>query len=947
MIMGEIHMIPLKTNNYNHMKLNIVFTLLFFIGTFYVSSKEIYIANNGNDTGLGSKTNPVKTLEKALEIALPFLGKEEVNIWLLEGTYHLKKTIEITSEYSGTKEYPLTISAYNGKMVVAKGSIVLSDLKWELYKDGIYKTQINQEIDFNQLFVNNERQIRARFPNYDYENPLRGGKGYQFVTDGSNHRLDTWFGFDPEKFTKKKWKNPETGIVHAFQSHNWGNMMYRIKGVDRKANKVLLGEGGWQLQRDHGIGAGRGSSSPFYIENIFEELDVPGEWFFDKKNSTLYYYPFEDIDLKNANVELVVLKDLIQLKGSKEKPVQYITINGLEFTQSQTTFMDTYEPLARGDWAIHRGGAIFMEGAENCTVSNCNFQYVGGNGVFMSKYNRNNKVLNSRFFHTGESGVCFVGSSEAVRWFATWDDQDIYGKRWGDMRENMDLEAGPKTPDYPKDCVVENCMMYEIGDYGKQTSGVIISMSHKITVSHCDVYNIPRAGITINDGTWGGHIIEYNDIWETVRESGEHGPFNSWGRERFWLSGKGDGQMIKEQVLLDAIDPTIIRNNRISNFRKSLSAGNWTIDLDDGSSNYHIYNNLSLGSTLKLRDGYFRKVWNNIHVSAVPIGWHCWPSESGDEFYNNITIIAGAVEGSEIPTLEYIKPARLPDAKMGENIDNNLYYNINKPKTRISKEFTLKAWKKTGNDVHSVFEDPLFVDPANGNYQVKENSPALKVGFQNFDMTDFGNNFTQIQPYGGDFEKSIKITLLADSRADKMKGTSVRFTLDGTNPTINSKKYTKAIQLDKCAHLKAATLNKAGQIIGFVIHAHFNKVKEKYIPSWYKTLLAGKYDGVIPDETDIQEFQWNGATVINIQDDPDLIDASGGVDYGCYIKVLDKQKAQKLLEAGFKPYMTIRKLNRIIIYTIEDLERTLRQNRDSPLKFECIYGYDTVEIGLK
>jgi hypothetical protein len=87
-----------------------------------------------------------------------------------------------------------------------------------------------------------------------------------------------------------------------------------------------------------------------------------------------------------------------------------------------------------------------------------------------------------------------------------------------------------------------------------------------------------------------------------VRETGEHGTFNAWGRERQWTRGMSG--IIKEYVLLDAIDPVVIRNNRISNFRKTISAGNWTIDLDDGSSNYEIYNNLSLGSTLKLRDGY-------------------------------------------------------------------------------------------------------------------------------------------------------------------------------------------------------------------------------------------------------------------------------------------------------------------------------------------------------
>src|SRR5690606_17189 len=130
------------------------------------------------------------------------------------------------------------------------------------------------------LFINGERQVRARFPNYDYENPLREGKGYQSVVNGSNRRHDTWLEYDPEIFSDKKWSDPTTRIVHAFQSMNWGNMQYRVKGVNRAENKILLGEGGWQLQRGMGIGKGRGKSSPFFVENIFEELDTPGEWFF-------------------------------------------------------------------------------------------------------------------------------------------------------------------------------------------------------------------------------------------------------------------------------------------------------------------------------------------------------------------------------------------------------------------------------------------------------------------------------------------------------------------------------------------------------------------------------------------------------------------------------------------------------------------------------------------
>jgi hypothetical protein len=61
----------------------------------------------------------------------------------------------------------------------------------------------------------------------------------------------------------------------------------------------------------------------------------------------------------------------------------------------------------------------------------------------------------------------------------------------------------------------------------------------------------------------------------------------------------------------------------------------WDVDLDDGSSNYRIYNNLFLNGGLKLREGFYRTVENNIMVnnSFHP---HVWYGNSQDTFHRNI-----------------------------------------------------------------------------------------------------------------------------------------------------------------------------------------------------------------------------------------------------------------------------------------------------------------------
>jgi len=911
--------------------------------------KEFYVSPSGNDGNLGTKSNPYLSFERALEQVKKYAGKEAITIWFHSGEYYLEETIVLGNDYSGTLEHPVLFSALPGAEVIIKGSQQLKQLNWTLYKNGIYQTKVPSGLTIDQLFIDDERQVRARFPNYDYENPLRDGKGYHQVTGGTNHRYDKWFSYNPETFSDKKWSHPETGIVHGFQSHNWGNMQYKIRTVNEEKNRIILDEGGWQMQRTHGIGGKGKKASWYFIENIFEELDVPGEWFLDEKSSILYYYPLTGIKLSDAKIEVPIVEDLIQLHGTKEAPVKNIQFKGFSFQQSTYTFMEPYEPLARGDWAIHRGGAIFMEGAENCLVEDCNFEYVGGNGVFMSGYNRNNKITGCRFVHTGESAVCFVGSPEAVRFYQTWDDRIIDGKNWNHMRENMDLEAGPKTPDYPKNCVVENSIMHDFGDIGKQTAGVYISMSHKITASHNTIYNCPRAGICINDGTWGGHLIEFNDIWETVRETGEHGPFNSWGRERQWKGGRGtDEHFIKEWTKLDAIDNVVIRNNRIANYRKSISAGNWTIDLDDGSSYYEIYNNLNLGSTIKLRDGMSRKVYNNITVSAVPLGWHVWPKESEDEIYKNIFVISGALPGTKKPTKFFIRDVALPtDVKWSNNYDNNLYWNVNHPDDfEIKHKVNMEAWQQKGYDLNSISANPNFVDPINGNYQVQENSPALKLGFKNFPMDQFGHQMTRILPFGGDFSNKINVSLEADINAGK--NATIYFTTDGSEPSRSSLVYSKPFEINQSAIVKARTFTEDGIPVGFTAQAEFNKVKTMTYPSWLSTLIAGKYEGESVSVEEAFQEDIKGATLINIADDPDLIDATGGYNFGCYIKELDPNKAKMWLDAGLNKDWVIQKVEGRKIRNIAALKKSFRSNAGKKVTITAArdYGFKEFEIQL-
>jgi hypothetical protein len=243
-------------------------------------------------------------------------------------------------------------------------------------------------------------------------------------------------------------------------------------------------------------------------------------------------------------------------------------------------------------------------------------------------------------------------------------------------------------------------------------------MSHKIRVNHCSIYDVPRAGININEGTFGGHIIENCDVFNTVLETGDHGSFNSWGRDRFWTPDIN--QSVPEVAqnpdlpFLDMLEPNIIRNSRWR------CDHGWDIDLDDGSTWYRISNNLLLNGGLKMREGYNRQATNNVIVNNS-LHPHVWYPSSGDVFKSNIVFTAyrPAVMNRGIAA----------DGKWGKELDSNFFAATAAEKNKFAQN---------GCDANSLFGDPLFLNPEKGDFRVKGDSPALKTGFVNFPMNEFG-----------------------------------------------------------------------------------------------------------------------------------------------------------------------------------------------------------------
>ena len=209
---------------------------------------------------------------------------------------------------------------------------------------------LRRALEIDQLFVEGQRQIMASYPNYDPEVRPYGG----FAADA----------FGRERAAR--WADPTGGYIHAMHRAEWGGYHYRITGKD--ANGAVTYEGGWQNNRPMGM-----HREWRYVENIFEELDAPGEWFHDAETRTLYCKPAEGVSLEKAAIEAVRLRGprRIPRDAASYRPRGHAARSHLPSRRPDIHGCEGAAPpqrldhlSGRGDVLRRRGGFALVDGCE-------------------------------------------------------------------------------------------------------------------------------------------------------------------------------------------------------------------------------------------------------------------------------------------------------------------------------------------------------------------------------------------------------------------------------------------------------------------------------------------------------------------------------------------------------------------------------------------------------
>jgi len=180
------------------------------------------------------------------------------------------------------------------------------------------------------------------------------------------------------------------------------------------------------------------------------------------------------------------------------------------------------------------------------------------------------------------------------------------------------------------------------------------------------MFHLPRAAINFNDGLGGGNLVEGNVIFDTCRESGDHGPINSWDRMPFLTDTTGSPSF--------AALPTHTRHNLIwANYGASQG-----FDNDDGSSFYYTHHNVFYQSDGFKMDygGHSSRFYDNLVYAdgrKSCYGTGSFLEGQADTFVNNTCIVArgGSANGDDAaPSLGHMYQCSIK----GMNPTYNRYY---------------------------------------------------------------------------------------------------------------------------------------------------------------------------------------------------------------------------------------------------------------------------------
>lgn len=375
---------------------------------------DYYVSTNGSDDNDGSRDHPFLTINRAISAVKETNkeGREEIVVGVLEGIYN---TSSLTFDFDrscktrfvgvgdvsvnlGTRldghdfkpvsDYPdiecrIQSEVRDRVMVLDLTSegYKLTKSDWgNLYPIGTYNTADRYEGDttgpmYSELFINDERQTLARYPNEGY---LRIGK---VITIGKNSETDPLCS-DTIRLSEELgervagWKDIQSVWMYGFPMYDWADSSTPVASFDPETLELTT-----KYQSMFGVWWNK----PYHFYNCLEELDCQGEWYLDRERGLLCVYSTDDFE--SAEITLST-----SLSSAINIHCDNFTLDGFTVTGA-------------------RGNGIMAYG-NNIKISNCTVKNISGSAVIMEGCN--NEISCCEIFNIGRDGIAMTGGERVT-----------------------------------------------------------------------------------------------------------------------------------------------------------------------------------------------------------------------------------------------------------------------------------------------------------------------------------------------------------------------------------------------------------------------------------------------------------------------------------------------------------------------------------------------------
>jgi parallel beta-helix repeat protein len=431
------------------------------------------------------------------------------------------------------------------------------------------------------------------------------------------------------------------------------------------------------------------SGDRYFVENILEELDSPGEWYLDRANRKLYLWPKTPLT-STSQVIAPRLTRFVEFRGTPEQPVQFLRFSALTLQETDYTPDDGF--VAYGS---NQDGVLTLAYTQNITIENCRLRNIGKAGLHTS-FGRDSRFLGNEISHGAEGGI-YVNNS-------------------------------------PGGTVVSDNHIHHLGWVYKHVAGISTrDQVHGALIAHNHVHDTTRWGISVGHTSSTKNIVEYNHLHDLNTET-----YDTGGLEVTQQSRDHDtGSIFRYNLIHDTGGYSSMMGRDMWN--------SWGIYLDSFAGGFTVYGNVVYGAYdggLMIQGGKNNKVYNNIFVENGPrrqiLIANFSDNSRGTEFHHNIVsyaapesmaVYCGRQAAHTIVRWEH-------NLYWHEGQEVRVYAPGNEPYAQWFRPWAF--WRDLGFDQASVTADPQFVDARRHDYRLQPTSPALQLGFEPIDLSSVG-----------------------------------------------------------------------------------------------------------------------------------------------------------------------------------------------------------------